>query len=63
MQYGQLDYLSLLDQYGGKGNKAVRIKESDALQTLLIYKNKRAMSFDKFLKNMQKMFTGFSENG
>ena len=63
MQYGQLDYLSLLAQYGGKGNKAVRIKEADALQTLLIYKNKRAMSFDKFLKNMQKMFTGFSENG
>ena len=62
-QYGQLEYLSLLDNYGGKFNKAVRIKEAEVLRTLLIYKNDRAMSFDKFLTNMQTTFTGFSENG
>ena len=50
-------------QYGGEGNKAVRIKESEALWTSPIYKNERAMSFDKFLKNMRTMFKGFYKNG
>ena len=60
---GILDYSSLLAHYRGKGNKAVRIKEADALSTLLIYKNCRAVSFKKSLTNMQKMFAGLSENG
>ena len=38
--------------YVGEGNKAVRIKEEEALQTSPIYKNETAMSFDKFLANM-----------
>ena len=42
-QDSQLEYLALLDHYGDKGNKIVRIKEADALQTLLIYKNERSM--------------------
>ena len=50
-------------QYGGEGNKAVRIKEEEALQTPLIYKNEKAMFFKKFLRNMQTMFTGFYDNG
>ena len=62
-QQVRLEYLSLLDHYGGKGNKAVRTKEAEALRTSLIYKNERAMSFEKFLTNMQKTFTVFSENG
>ena len=40
----------------------VQIKEAEALRTLLIYKNGRAISFEKFLTNMQTMFTEFSEN-
>ena len=52
-----------MSHYGGEGNKVVQIKESEALQTSLIYKNERAMSFEKFLKNMQTMFIGFYENG
>ena len=32
----RLDYLDLLAYYGGKGNKVVRVKESEALWTLLI---------------------------
>ena len=28
---GQIDYLALLDHYGGEGNKVVRIKEVEAL--------------------------------
>ena len=42
-KYGRLDYLALLAQYGGKGNNTVQIKEAEALWTLLIYKNERAM--------------------
>ena len=60
---GQLDDLSLLDHYGGEGNKVVRIKYSEALRTSLIYKNERAVSFRKFLTNVQMVFTVFSENG
>ena len=44
-QDGQLDYLSLLAHYGDEVKKTVRSKESEALQTSLIYKNDRAMSF------------------
>ena len=52
-----------MDHYGGKCNKSIRIKEVEALRTSLIYNNDRSMSFEKFLTNMQTMFTGFSENG
>ena len=38
-QDGRLEYICLLAHYGGKGNKEVQIKESEALQTSLIYKN------------------------
>ena len=62
-QDGQLAYLDLLDHYEGEGNKAARIKEAEELQTSLIYNNEIAMSFEKFLKNIQEMFTGFFENG
>ena len=61
-QDGRLDYLALLDHYGGEGNKELQIKEAEALQTLLIYKNERSMTLNMFLTNMQTMFTGFSEN-
>ena len=62
-QDGHLDYLSLLAHYERKFNKAVRIKESEALRTSLIYKNEIYMSFENFLTNMQRMFTGLSDNG
>ena len=35
-QYGLLDYLALLSHCRGKGNKTVRIEETEALQTSLI---------------------------
>ena len=62
-QDGRLEYLALLAHYWGKGNKGVRVKEAEALQTSFIDMKDRAMSFDKFLTNTQTMFTGFSENG
>ena len=38
-QYGRLDYLALTAHYGGEGNKAVQIKEVEALWTSLVYNN------------------------
>jgi hypothetical protein len=60
---GRLDYQALLAHYGGEGNKQVRIKEAENLRKTLIYKNERVMSFEKFLTNMQSMFTGFDDSG
>ena len=54
-QDGLLEYLALLDHYGVKGNKAVRIKEAEALWASFIYKKNRAMPFEKFLTNIQTM--------
>jgi hypothetical protein len=61
-QNGRLDFKALQARYGGKGNKSVRIKEADVLRNSLHYQNERAMSFEKFLTNMQAMFTGFEDN-
>jgi hypothetical protein len=61
-QNGRLDFKALQAHYGGKGKKSVRIKESEVLRNSLHYKNERAMSFEKFLTNMQTMFTGFEDN-
>jgi hypothetical protein len=61
-QDGRLDYKALEAHYGGEGNKAVRIQEAEVLRTTLHYKSERTMSFDKFLTNMQSMFTGFADN-
>ena len=61
-QDGRLDYLDLLAQYGGKGNKAMWVKEARDFWTLLIYNNQKAMLLEKFLTNTQTMFTGFSKN-
>ena len=61
-QNGRLDFEALQAHYGGEGNKSVRIKEAEVLRNTLHYKNERAMSFEKFLTNMQAMFTGFEDN-
>jgi hypothetical protein len=61
-QNGRLDFKALQAHYGGEGNKSVRIKEAEVLRKTLHYKNERAMSFEKFLTNMQAMFTGFADN-
>jgi hypothetical protein len=58
----RLDYKALEAHYGGEGNKAVRIQESQVLRTTLHCKSERTMPFDKFLTNMQSMFTGFADN-
>ena len=61
-QSGQLDYKALQAHYGDEGNKLVRIKEAEVLRRTLHYKSERAMPFEKFLTNLQSMFTGFADN-
>jgi hypothetical protein len=61
-QNGRLDLKALQAHYGGEGNRSARIKEAEVLRNLLHYKNERAMSFEKFLTNMQAMLTGFEDN-
>jgi hypothetical protein len=61
-QNGRLDFKALQAHYGGEGNKSVRIKEAEVLRNSLHCNNERAMSFEKFLTNMQAMFTGFQDN-
>jgi hypothetical protein len=61
-QNGWLNLKALQAHYSGEGNKSVRIKEAEVLRNSLHYKNERAMSFKKFLTNMQVMFTGFEDN-
>ena len=57
-----MDYVSLLAHYGGGVNKSVRVKEAEALRKKFIYKNERSVPLEKFITNMQTMFTRFSEN-
>ena len=63
MKNGRIDYQALLAHYGGEGSKSVRIQEAEALRATLSYKNERAMTFEKFLTQMQAMFAGFESMG
>jgi hypothetical protein len=59
---GRMDFRALTDHYGGAGNKSVRIKEAEVLRRTLTYKNERAMSFERFITNMNLMFVAYAEN-
>ena len=61
-QYGWVYSKSIQDHYGGKGNKDSQIKEVEILSNTLHYNSERVMSFEKFLNNMQSMFTVFEDN-
>ena len=61
-QNGRIDFLALKAHFGGEGNKSVRIQEAELLRNNLTYKSERILSFEKFLTNMQAMFTGFEDN-
>jgi hypothetical protein len=60
---GRLDFKALAEHYGGAGNKQVRIKEAETLRKTLVYRNERAMSFERFLTSMNVMFVAYAENG
>jgi hypothetical protein len=61
-QDDRIDFLALQVHYGGDGSNSVRIQEAEVLHHNLIYRNERTMAFDKFLTNMQLMFTGFDDS-
>jgi hypothetical protein len=60
-QGGWLDVQALQAHHGGKGSKAVCVKEGVALWRMLHCTSKRTMLFEKFLASMQAVFTGFSK--
>jgi hypothetical protein len=60
---GRIDYKALSSHFGGEGNKLIRIKEAEALRKTLVYRNERAMTFEKFLTSMNLMFVAYQENG
>jgi hypothetical protein len=61
-QDGRIDFKALEAHYGGEGNKKIRVAESERMRHNLTYKSERIMSFEKFLTNMQVMFTGYKDN-
>ena len=54
---------ALRDHFSGEGNASRNIAEAEWLRETLHYKNERAMQFEVFLTNMQKMFNIFEKEG
>jgi hypothetical protein len=60
-QDGRRDMFALRRHYAGEGNSTRRIGDAKRIQSTLHYKSERALSFNKFLDSLQKMFTIFEE--
>lgn len=60
---GRLDMQYLRAHYWGTGSKSVRIKQAQAVEKNLIYKNERVLSFELFCTRMKEMFTTYADNG
>ena len=52
---------ALRDHFSGEGNTSRNIAEAERLRDTLHYKNERAMQFETFLTNMEKMFNIFEK--
>ena len=48
--------IALRTHFAGEGNASRTLADADRLKETLHYKNERAMTFETFLTNMQKMF-------
>jgi hypothetical protein len=59
---GRIDFRALTDHCGGAGNKSFRIKKAEVLRGTLTYKNERAVSFEKFIANVNLMFVAHAES-
>ena len=53
---GRRSMIALRTHFAGEGNASRTLADADRLKETLHYKNERAMTFEKFLTNMQKMF-------
>ena len=60
---GRRSMKALRDHFSGEGNASQNIAEAKRLRENLHYKNERAMQFEVFLTNMQKMFNIFEKEG
>ena len=60
---GRDDVLELRRHYEGEGNQSRRIASADKYRETLHYKSERAMPWETFLDQMQKMFNVYKEEG
>ena len=54
---------ALRDHFSGEGKSIIRIAETNRMKRYLHYKGERALSFEFFLTNGQKMFNIYDKEG
>ena len=60
---GRRSMQALRDHFSGEGNQSRNISEADRLKESLHYKSERAMAFETFLTQCQKMFNIYDKEG
>ena len=60
---GRRSMQAIRDHFAGEGNQFRNISEADRLHESLHYKSERAMSFETFLTQCQKMFNIYDKEG
>ena len=60
---GRRSMKALRDHFAGEGNATRNISEADRLKESLHYKNERAMAFETFLTQCQKMYNIYEKEG
>ena len=53
---GRRTWKKLVNHFAGPGTASVALAEAEKLRNTLHYRNERAMSFEKFLTNCEKMY-------
>ena len=60
---GRRSMTALRDHFAGEGNATRNLAEAERLQQAIHYKSERAMTFENFLTQCQKMFNIFEKEG
>jgi hypothetical protein len=60
---GRRSMKALCTHFAGEGNASRNVAEADRLQESLHYKSERAMAFETFLTQMQRMFNIYEKEG
>jgi len=60
---GRRSTMALRDHFAGEGNATRNLSEAERLRDSLFYRGERAMQFETFLTQMQKMFNIFEKEG
>jgi hypothetical protein len=61
-QDGRLDIKALRASLQRSRASRVRIKEAEAVRRNLMYKNERAITFERFCTKLAAMFTAYADN-